>query len=287
MEKSLFQGDLVNSRRVLYTPSTFAKQNLLHIQEIGELKAQKPHISRRSKLESYLFFMVMSGSGKLRYNGKTFPLKEGDYVFIDCTQPYSHETSTDLWTLRWVHFYGPTLPEIYKKYQERGGLPMFRSSHLTEYTSIWNILFSHASGNEHVRDMKINEGLSSLLTLLMIDSWQKELSVQSTKRSELNDIQDYLMEHHTEKITLDQLTDHFFVNKYYLTRIFKEQFGISINNYLLQVRITHAKQLLRFSSASIEEIGLLTGIGPLYYFSRVFKKVEGISPSNYRSQWKS
>lgn len=290
MEKSLFQGDLVDSRRVLYTPSAFAKQNLLHIQEIGELKARKHHVSRRNRLDSFLFFTVLSGSGKLRYYGKTYPLQEGDFVFIDCNQPYSHETSDNLWSLRWIHFNGPTLSDIYQKYVERGGLPTFRSQQLTEYLSLWDTLFSLASGSDHVRDMKINEGLSSLLTLLMIDSWQKsqkELSSENTKRSELNTILNYLNEHHAEKITLDQLSEIFFINKYYLTRIFKEQHGLSINNYLLQVRITHAKQLLRFSSSSVEEIGLMTGIGPLYYFSRVFKNVEGISPSEYRKQWRN
>ncbi|MFR6132800.1 MAG: cupin domain-containing protein [Fusicatenibacter saccharivorans] len=76
-----------------------------------------PH---REHLASYLVFLVTSGSGELEFNGKSYPLRAGDCVFIDCRKPYSHATSTDLWTLQWCHFYGHIMPDIYKKYQERG-----------------------------------------------------------------------------------------------------------------------------------------------------------------------
>ncbi len=60
---------------------------------------------------------------------------------------------------------------------------------------------------------------------------------------------------------------------------------MSVTTYLQNVRITHAKQLLRFTDKSVEEVGLSCGIGELNYFSRVFKEVEGVSPSTYREQW--
>ena len=63
MDTSLFHGNLVTTSRILYTPSTFAKTSLLHLQEIGSLQAQKPHTSRRENLSSYLFFLVLSGYG--------------------------------------------------------------------------------------------------------------------------------------------------------------------------------------------------------------------------------
>lgn len=53
--QALFHGDLVNTTRIIYTPSEFAKTSLLHVQEIGTLQAQKPHVSKREDLDSYLF----------------------------------------------------------------------------------------------------------------------------------------------------------------------------------------------------------------------------------------
>lgn len=282
---ALFHGDLVNTSRIIYTPSDFAKLSLLHLQEIGTLQAKKPHISKRSNLSSYLFFVVHSGSGVLIYDGISYALSPGDCVFIDCRKPYSHETSEDLWNLSWVHFNGPTAANIYQKYIDRGGLPVFHPEAITRYSDVVQNLYKIAASLSYIRDMDINTNLSMLLSFLMEDSWNPEKARTGTRKADLLEIKRYLDENYAKKVTLDELSERYFINKYYLTRVFKEQFGVSIGDYLLGVRITQAKNLLRFTNKSAEQIGQECGIGDVYYFSRVFKKVEGISVREYRKQW--
>ena len=71
MDKELFnpQSSSVSSSRIIYTPSTFARTSLLHLQEVGSLQAVHPHVSQRSDLVSFLCFVVLSGEGKLSSNG--------------------------------------------------------------------------------------------------------------------------------------------------------------------------------------------------------------------------
>lgn len=286
MEKPLFHGNLVDSTRILYTPSTFAKSNLIHLQEIGELQAKKSHTNQRKNLISCLFFIVEKGSGILEYNGIIHSLRAGDCVFLDCRKPYYHRTSDDLWELKWIHFYGPNMDRIYHKYTERGGKTCFRPIDLQPYRQIYTNLYALASSDDYVRDMKIFEGLAQLLTLLMEQSWPAEKHKYiDSKRQNLLEIKEYLDLHYQENITLDQLSELFFINKFYLTRIFKEQFGIPIKAYILQKRITHAKQLLRFSDKSIEEIGAECGMDDPNYFSRMFKKIEDVTPGAFRKMW--
>ena len=276
----------MSSNRILYTPSSFARSSLLHLQEIGELEARKSHTSSRSNLASFLFFTVSSGSGSLSYNDKVFSLGEGDCVFIDCHNPYSHTTDPDnLWTLRWVHFYGPTMGSIYNKYCERGGRPVFAPEDFAPFFDVFNQIFSTAGSADYMRDMKINAALSDLLVLIMAESWHPEDATTAKKKASMADVKEFLDSHYPNKITLDSLADQFYINKYYLTKVFKEQYGQSITAYLLNVRITKAKQLLRFSNKSIEEIGLEVGLGAPHYFSQTFKSVEGVPPSIYRKQW--
>ena len=92
-------------------------------------------------------------------------------------------------------------------------------------------------------------------------------------------------EHYTDKIPLDDWAEHFFINKFYLSKIFKETYGTTVNNYLISKRITRAKQLLRFTDMTVDEVGAAVGMGDANYFSRMFRKVEGISPREYRKQW--
>ena len=243
MEQELFnpQSSSVSSSRILYTPSTFARTSLLHLQEVGSLRALHPHTSKRSDLVSFLCFVVLSGEGELSYEGQTYQLHSGDCVFIDCRKAYSHSTSDNLWSLQWCHFYAPSLPAVYEKYKERGGRPVFHPDDLTPFTSLLTDLYNLASSSDYIRDMRINEKLGSLLTLL--------------------------------------------INKFYLSKIFKETYGTTVNNYLISKRITRAKQLLRFTDMTVDEIGVAVGMGDANYFSRMFRKVEGISPREYRKQW--
>lgn len=290
MVDSLFSNssiDSVSSNRIIYTPSTFARTSLLHLQEIGSLTALRPHSSRRANLVSYLFFMVKDGCGVLEYDGRDYALTPGSCVFIDCRKLYSHTTDENLWTLLWCHFYGLSMANIYAKYIERGGQPVFWpiKNNIEELESCWHRLWETANSSDYIRDMKINEHLNSLLTLLMQESWNPENRREGKKRQSCVEVKAYLDEHYTEKLTLDELARLFYLDKYYLSKCFKEEYGVTINQYLLQVRITKAKQMLRFTDEKLEAIGLACGIGEAAYFARAFKKVEGISPKEYREMW--
>lgn len=194
MKQELFdpQAFAESSSRIIYTPSTFARTSLLHLQEAGSFQAVYPHTSKRSDL---------------------------------------------------------------------------------------------ASSSDHIRDMRINEKLAALLTVLMEQTGHSEEGTESGKRLELSSIKAYLDEHYAEKIVLDDLAERFFINKFYMTKIFKATYGTTIINYLISKRITRAKQLLRFTDLTMDEISVEVGMDSANYFSRAFHKVEGISPSEYRKQW--
>ena len=240
-KKYFTTASIVSSNRVLYTPSSFGRTSLLHLQEIGTLQALAPHTSKRDGLQSYLFFTVLSGTGSLTYGDKEYKLEKGDMLFIDCRKAYSHTTSEKLWSLRWCLFYGPTLYFVYEKYVERGGKAVFRATDTAPFLSILDSLYALASGSDYIRDMRINEALNKFCTLLMEQSWHPEEAVTAPKKMSVVDVKEYLEKHYSERITLDDLASRFYINKYYLTRVFKGQYGMSITSYLTSLRITHAK----------------------------------------------
>ena len=306
---SLFSNnntDTVRSSRIIYTPSAFARSSLLHLQETGTLQALKSHKSERAGLHSCLFFTVLSGFGSLVYGGRIHELWPGDCVFIDCRKPYSHETGGNgpaagkekacrgaeqnakdtLWSLQWCHFYGPNMNAIYQKYQERGGGPVFHPSDPAGYRNILTELFQIAGSADYVRDMRIQEKLSSLLVLLMEDAWDTQQTVSDAPEPmDIQQVKEYLDANYMRKITLDELASRFFINKYYLLTLFKDRYGVTVNAYLNQMRVTYVKQQLRFTDRTAESLAAELHIEPAY-LSRLFKKVEGVSPSEFRKSWK-
>ena len=240
----------------------------------------------RHGLESFLVFVVLSGSGTFYYGDDEWSLATGDCVFVDCRKRHGHETmQEDPWTLSWCHFNGGSLPGIYDKYVERGGRPVFHPEEVTEFRQLIGDIFLLASGKDYIRDMRMNEKLGILLTKIMEYSWPEDERLEKGKKSVLESVRGYLDEHFQERVLLDDLAEQFFVNKYYLTRIFKEQYGVSISSYLQNLRISQAKKMLRFTDMSLEQIGAECGLATGYYFSRVFKAVEGMAPSEYRKKW--
>lgn len=291
-EKSIFASQDILTSRVIYTPSAFARESLLYLQETGSLTSLQTHRTGRQNLDSYLVFTVASGSGTVSYASTEEKLSPGDCVFIDCRTPYYHESDPhDFWTLQWVHFNGLCMPGIYEKYKERGGRPVFRASDSQQYITLLSSLYNVASSDSYVRDMEINSILSRLLTFLMIDAWDSNRHQPDSRgRSaalNLESVRQYIFSNYTDRITLGSLAENFFVNKYHLTKTFKEKYGITIQQYLQSMRVNKAKHLLRFTDEPIEQIGLDTGIGEAHYFIRVFKKVEGMTPGEFRKLWSS
>ena len=225
-----FYNHDVDSQRILYTPSSFARENLIHLQEIGELQALKKHTSHRDGLSSFLFFIVESGSGSLYYDRKHYSLSAGDCVFINCVSSYAHKTGDDLWKLKWIHFYGPQIPAIYQKYTERGGKSVFKPDNTEDFIKIWKSVFDKASSTDYIRDMRINQDMNALLTLLMEKSWNPAEQNLPPKREDLLEIRDYLHSHYAEKIKLDDSAERFYINKFYIGIIRKQSIKIRKRN---------------------------------------------------------
>lgn len=98
-------------------------------------------------------------------------------------------------------------------------------------------------------------------------------------------IREYIDANYYLHLTIDLLSEQFFINKIYLSEIIQKQYGVNIKDYIRSVRITEAKKMLRFTDKTTEEIAEAIGVNCASYFSRMFKRVEGVSPKEYRSMW--
>lgn len=296
MKNTLFEkyktSEVTNTRRVICTPGQFTREHFFYIQEAGYLKSLQPHLSRRSGLQSYLFLLVLSGSGTITYTGNaasssgtiSVSAKAGDCFFLDCSKEYTHISSADHpWELLWIHFYGSQAEGYYQYFCEHCSWH-FQSSHFNELvSSIETILNLHEKRTDDTDILAAGE-ICKILTAICTEEPDKT-NTSNVLNDKLHLIADYLNEHYTENISLDFLAEHFYISKYYLSREFKKEFGTTIIQYLLTKKITYAKELLRYSSSSIEEIAALCGISDPSYFNKIFKKLEGCTASEYRKKW--
>lgn len=294
MKDSFFEkyktSEVTNTRRVINTPAPFTRANFFYIQEAGYLKSLKPHLSHRSGLKSYLFLVVLSGSGEVAYRDTaqhaltTVMAQAGDCFFLDCMGEYTHISSeSEPWELLWLHFYGPSADAYYSYFREQKSWH-FHTGHLSELTlSIQSVIRYHEEPDDDT-DLLTAQQIVNILTVICTETNRRE-DTDSALSNKLKLILHYLDEHYTEDISLDFLAEQFYISKYYLSREFKKEYGTTIIQYILAKKITNAKELLRYSDFSIEEIARCCGIDDASYFNKVFKKAEGCTASEYRKQW--
>lgn len=107
-------------------------------------------------------------------------------------------------------------------------------------------------------------------------------SSQSAAPQEVQNMCRFLEENYAEKIALEDVTQHVGFSKYYGGRLFKQYMGVTIIEYLIDIRLRHAKELLTQGEFSIKQISYMVGYQDPNYFTWSFKKATGISPVKYR-----
>ena len=273
-----------NSRRMIQTPSSIARSAFFYVQETGYFKLKESHRAFRKNLDSYLIVLVLSGSGTLMYNEKFYELKPGSCFFIDCKIPYYHQSSdSDPWELIWVHFHGATSKEYYRYFSVISD-PALIPQAFGELKDKLERLLDVNTHADLMAEISSSRLIMDILSILLQDvTTSKE--EQTPARQKMLQIRLYLDEHYTDKFSLDELSEHFFISKYHLSREFKNHFGITPNHYVISKRITLVKKLLRFSDFTLEDIAAKAGFYDTSYLNKQFKKSEGISASDFRKKW--
>lgn len=102
----------------------------------------------------------------------------------------------------------------------------------------------------------------------------------------IDHILDYIVSHYSEAISLQLLAEKHYISESYLSRIFKQYTGKKFIDYLTEIRIDKAKELLIYSSLKTNEIANAAGYTDQRYFSQIFKKVTGMTPSEFKQNAK-
>ncbi|MBS4172244.1 helix-turn-helix domain-containing protein [Bacillus sp. FJAT-49736] len=115
--------------------------------------------------------------------------------------------------------------------------------------------------------------------------WEKEYKVNSNPI--IKNVIGYMEENYSNDLSLDILADHCRLSKFYLIKLFKEALGCTPSQFLLRIRLEHAKDLLLKTNFDITRICFEVGFGSLSTFERVFKKRWGMTISEFRKKHKA
>lgn len=275
------------SDRCIHTPSAFARQNLLYVQEVGRLQSLKPHRCIRENVDSYLFLLVLEGKGILQLHGEEYEIGKGDCALINCMEHYEHiSDETEAWKLAWVHFNGHAAKayyELFLKYNSDKNI--FTVKNVDEWDALIGELLVGQKKRNLQAELYCGEKLVHL-TNCIINSVSDAAVLENEEEKQLVDeMRELLNKQYANTTVLQEVAETFGEDIQWLNKIFSKRLGISIEEYISSRRFNAAKEMLRFSIKPIEEVVTESGIGDMIVLQRMFSDNEGMTAQEYRAKW--
>lgn len=252
-----------------------------------------------SKVEShthtyYEFYFFLEGNVSMEIGGKQYPLKYGDVMLIppgmahravihDKERPYRRFV---FWISQDYCMRLAELSQAYgylTEYVKKSGRYIFHNDRISFNTIQMKVfrLIEEIHSQRYGKDAKVALCVNDLVLHLNRRAYeQNHPKRQKEEKSLYESLLDYVEEHLEEDLTLEKLSREFYVSKYHIAHIFKDNFGMSIHQYIMKKRVTASRDAM-LAGEKITEAYLMYGFKDYSSFFRAFKKEYGMSPKEY------
>ncbi len=224
----------------------------------------KPSHSCGPEVRDYVIIhFVVSGCGTFIRGGNTYHVGAGQ-AFIIMPKEVTIYTADreDPWYYQWLAFDGNM------------------SAHFADIGPVINFSTNWA---DEIMQLDTDSNMLEYRAASKLFMMYAELFSQKNRKNDYTKaVRDYINARYIQHITVEEIADHLSLDRRYLSRIFKKKTGKTIQEYIVGVRISKAKQLLE-EGYNISETAMLCGYEDACNFSKMFKKQTGISPGRWKN----
>ncbi|SDC92940.1 two-component system, response regulator YesN [Paenibacillus sp. UNCCL117] len=151
------------------------------------------------------------------------------------------------------------------------------SSFLEEYAK------GEPAGGHELQDVRDAATLSQL-SAAAVRFIRRKHDARGRLRKEVLEAKQYIAEHLADPITLHLLAEQVGLSPHYISKLFREEVGESVNEYMTRLRMERAVQLLQETNLKVYEVADRVGIPSYRYFTTMFRSRTGVSPTDYKRQ---
>lgn len=244
------------------------------------------------------------GSFEMTIENETFPVHEGEYVIVN--QAFLHSARA-LAQGRSTHhaliFDFKLLNSFLYDFSQNQFLdPLLKKElffpHKITRTTDWgrqcceelDAIFHNFHEQRFGWELSVKANLLKVVSILLLEqqfvrNHHSDKQIKHEKVHMLKTTIDYLQQHTHTKVTIAELAALINVSPEYFCRFFKQHTGLTAIEYLHQLRIERAVNLLLNTDLSVLDVSLQVGFDDQSYFSKKFKALKGLTPAKFRKQY--
>jgi AraC-like DNA-binding protein len=222
----------------------------------------------------YLLHYVFSGKGSFFTNGNEYSVSKGQIFIMHPFELVHYKAMhNDPWHYSWIGFEmsieSPTL-------DNNSILDIPQAEHIFH-------LIKGSDQIENQRELYLCGKIFDLLSMLE----QPKITKISKTDDYIKKAKQYIDINYMHPITIDQIAGNLNINRSYFSTIFRKCMGKSPQQYLLDIRMENAAELITNHNYSISDAAMSSGYSDIFNFSKMFKSKFGVSPAYYAKRRKS
>ncbi|MGM9637944.1 MAG: helix-turn-helix domain-containing protein [Eubacteriales bacterium] len=228
------------------------------------------HKERFLDLSELIF--VTKGKLYLTVNGENVELSAGDAYLIRRYTLLSGSRASE----GACSFYTVSFVSTLEKYNDLYTKVIHISTHSAYAQTLFNNLSLYSTREN--TDCFLQDASFLLLLEILYESRKNE-----SDRIQMEGIIQYINNHISSPLSIEEISDHFHYSKDYIAKIFKEQHGVTIKQYIIQKKLSVAQRLLTTSDIPISLVGQAVGFSDVSLFEKFFKYHVKLTPRKYKS----
>lgn len=244
---------------------------------------------------SFIYFI--EGIGEIKIEGKQYDIQDGDLILLKPSELYHCVVKDGRYHERLVLYFNSSLLQNFGAvgldffepfYKRKNGIDNKIPKTVIEGEKINHLLLELLEllkkANETdklVAVCKTIEILAKIRSIILKKLTEKGFEYQENEL--INKVIAYINQNFQYEISLDEISKKFFVDKFYISRLFKEQVGVTMWNYVIFRRLTAFNDLI-CANTPIEDAYLRVGFQNYSNFFRLYKKHMNMTPSEYKKK---
>lgn len=250
---------------------------------VHDIHPAKHFMSKLHYHNSYEMFIVISGSTTMLVNDKLIPVKKNDIILLNPNNLHKnnggakHERYAVHFTINYLrtYFTDTAIDSITRNF-DKDKITLTPSA----FDGMHELL-SKMEYNEKYAYIYIAEIMS------MIENKKNIVNDEiNSDNSTVNSILEYIHSNYAYISGLDDIAHEIHITKQYMCQLFKKHTFVTVSDYLNNVRINNACEILRKNDINVTETALMCGYNSPMYFCRVFKNIVHMTPNEYKKHTK-